>query len=194
MARYISTSKERLVLQANFSIGQRENLQTNFTTSQPQEVQADLSINVTPSKVSQLENDVPYLTSADIEGITEDITELQGDVTELGNNKQDTLISGENIKTINDTSILGSGNIDLSDYATTQDLVNGLATKQDILTQGSGINLYQKAKYIQNDTNTRVSTGIYITNDDCELDIVFYCKSKESLYLFAAIPPQSSRT
>ena len=188
MVHYTSTSKERLVLQANFSIGQRENIQTNFIASQPQEVQADLSINVTPSKVSQLENDVPYLTSADIEGITEDITELQGDVTDLGNNKQDTLISGENIKTINDTSILGSGNIeiDLSDYATTQDLVSGLATKQDILTQGSGINLYQKAKYIQNDTDTRVSTGIYITNDDFELDIVFYCKSRESLYLFQA--------
>ena len=175
-------------MQASFTLGQRENIQVNFSATQPQPVQADLSINVTPSKVSQLENDVPYLTSADIEGITEDITELQGDVTDLGNNKQDTLISGENIKTINDASILGSGNIelDLSGYATTQDLVSGLATKQDILTQGSGINLYQKAKYIQNTTNTRISTGIYVTNDDCELDIVFYCKSKESLYLFQA--------
>ena len=173
-------------MQANFSIGQREDIQTSFIASQPQEVQADLSINVTPSKLSQLENDVPYLTSTDIESITEDITELQGDVTNLGNNKQDTLISGENIKTINDTSILGSGNIeiDLSDYATTQELTNGLATKQNVLTAGSNIELYQKVDYVQNNSNTKVSTGVYITNDNCELDIVFYCKSKESLYLF----------
>lgn len=34
-------------------------------------------------------------------------------VNELVDNKQDTLVSGTNIKTINNTSILGSGNIDI---------------------------------------------------------------------------------
>lgn len=132
MAHYILSLKGRLALQASFTLGQREDIQANLSVTQPQPIQAGLSVNVTPSKVSQLENDVPYLAPADIEGITEDITELQSDVA----NKQDTLISGENIKTINDTSILGSGNIelDLSGYATTQDLENGLATKEDAIT------------------------------------------------------------
>lgn len=34
-------------------------------------------------------------------------------VNELVDDKQDTLVSGTNIKTINHTSILGSGNIDI---------------------------------------------------------------------------------
>ena len=34
-------------------------------------------------------------------------------VNEIIDDKQDTLVSGTNIKTINNTSILGSGNIDI---------------------------------------------------------------------------------
>ena len=49
-----------------------------------------------PTKVSQLENDANYITASDL------------------NAKQDTLISGTNIKTINGESILGSGNITIS--------------------------------------------------------------------------------
>ena len=50
--------------------------------------------------------------------------------------KQDTLVSGTNIKTVNGTSLLGSGNIeistnvDLSDYATKEEL----NAKQDVIT------------------------------------------------------------
>lgn len=49
-----------------------------------------------PSKTSQLTNDSNYITSS-----------------ELGS-KQDTLVSGTNIKTINNQSLLGSGNITIS--------------------------------------------------------------------------------
>ena len=40
-------------------------------------------------------------------------SELIGTVNEIIDDKQDTLVSGTNIKTINNTSILGSGNIDI---------------------------------------------------------------------------------
>lgn len=40
-------------------------------------------------------------------------SELIGKVNEIIDDKQDTLVSGTNIKTINNTSILGSGNIDI---------------------------------------------------------------------------------
>ena len=40
-----------------------------------------------------------------------DITDAQGDITSLQSGKQDTLVSGTNIKTINGNSILGSGNL-----------------------------------------------------------------------------------
>jgi hypothetical protein len=39
--------------------------------------------------------------------------ELIDKVNEIIDDKQDTLVSGTNIKTINNTSILGSGNIDI---------------------------------------------------------------------------------
>lgn len=39
--------------------------------------------------------------------------ELIDKVNEIIDGKQDTLVSGTNIKTINNTSILGSGNIDI---------------------------------------------------------------------------------
>lgn len=58
-----------------------------------------------PTKTSQLTNDSNFITTIPSEYITED--EL---TTEL-NNKQDKLVSSTNIKTINNTSILGSGNI-----------------------------------------------------------------------------------
>lgn len=62
--------------------------------------------------------------------------------------KQDILISGNNIKTINGESILGSGDItieggnvdiDLSNYITKEDLENALTTKQDTLVSGENI-------------------------------------------------------
>ena len=48
-----------------------------------------------------------------INTINTNITTIQWDITSIGNNKQDTLVSGSNIKTINNQSILGSGNLDL---------------------------------------------------------------------------------
>lgn len=40
-------------------------------------------------------------------------SELIGKVNEIIDDKQDTLVSGTNIKTINNQSLLGSGNIDI---------------------------------------------------------------------------------
>lgn len=40
-------------------------------------------------------------------------SELIGKVNEIVDDKQDTLVSGTNIKTINNQSLLGSGNIDI---------------------------------------------------------------------------------
>ena len=41
------------------------------------------------------------------------VSEMEQDISNLETSKQDTLISGENIKTINGESVLGSGNIDI---------------------------------------------------------------------------------
>lgn len=60
-----------------------------------------------PTKVSDLTNDSGFITSSALSGYaTESYVQGYHDST-----KQDTLVSGTNIKTINNESILGSGNI-----------------------------------------------------------------------------------
>lgn len=66
----------------------------------------------------------------EIQNIGNDIEDLQSDIDDLGTeldnldlNKQDKLVSGTNIKTINNQSILGSGNISIESGAV--DSVNG---------------------------------------------------------------------
>lgn len=67
------------------------------------------------------------------------------------NDKQDTLVSGENIKTINNESILGSGNIninvDLTGYATEQWVEDkGYLTSESLTTINSDIDELETSK------------------------------------------------
>ena len=150
------------------------------------------NINQLPTKTSELKNDSGYLTSIPNEYITESELEAKGYLTsvpsdyvteseltntlknyvtdseltnELGT-KQDTLVSGTNIKTINGASILGNGDITIagggdvdltnyvtktelnnkgyltsvpSEYVTDSELTNGLRNKQDTLVSGTNI-------------------------------------------------------
>lgn len=64
-----------------------------------------------PSKVSDLTNDSGFITSS-VNNLTNYYTKTSID-SSLGS-KQDSLVSGTNIKTINNESILGSGNITIS--------------------------------------------------------------------------------
>lgn len=65
------------------------------------------------------------ITPTDKEQIEQAITNLQNDVDDLEENKQDTLVSGENIKTINGESLLGEGNIEIDqDFVKDDDYVH----------------------------------------------------------------------
>lgn len=72
-----------------------------------------------PTKVSQLENDSTYQTKANLdtalEGYakTSDVNSKNALQDEAIQSKQDKLISGTNIKTINNQSLLGEGNISI---------------------------------------------------------------------------------
>ena len=74
-----------------------------------------------PTKTSQLTNDSDYITSS------------YHDST-----KQDTLVSGSNIKTINGNSLLGSGNITISGGTAGVESVNG---KTGAITLAAGTNV-----------------------------------------------------
>lgn len=67
-----------------------------------------------PSKESDLTHDMGYATETYVGGVR---TELESDISE----KQDSLVSGTNIKTINNQSILGEGNISVGGGGGTSD-------------------------------------------------------------------------
>lgn len=80
-----------------------------------------------PTKTSQLENDSKYITADDLPSV-----ELPENIATLDDvaKKQDKLISGENIKTINGQSVLGNGNISIEGGNGNVDL-SGYVTKVD---------------------------------------------------------------
>lgn len=70
-------------------------------------------INNIETDISTINGNITTLSNG-LNEAEQNIQELQNDVDNLETSKQDTLVSGENIKTINNQSILGSGNIELS--------------------------------------------------------------------------------
>ena len=69
-------------------------------------------------------------------------TRVEGVETEM-NDKQDLLVSGTNIKTINNQSILGEGNIEISDYYTKTEADEIFATTTQVNHQAADISALQ---------------------------------------------------
>lgn len=83
----------------------------------------NVSINV-PTKTSDLTNDSNFATTSDVSSAV--------------SGKQDTLISGTNIKTINNESLLGSGNITIDNHFESGESVNSVSIINDLTTGGVG--------------------------------------------------------
>ena len=90
---------------------------TNYATKTELANKADTS--AIPTKTSQIENDSTYQTKANLDTAlesyakTSDVDSKNASQDEAIQSKQDKLISGTNIKTINSQSILGEGNISI---------------------------------------------------------------------------------
>lgn len=115
------------------------------------------------------ENSEP-LSPTDKEQIEQAITNLQNDVSELDTEKQDTLVSGENIKTLNSETLLGEGNIDLNDT---------YYTEQEIDTKISTIN--NAISNVENEIPSKISeltddVGLVTTDVD---DLEYYTKTSD---------------
>ncbi len=82
----------------------------------------NIALNI-PTKTSDLTNDSNFVTSSEVS------TEIQTAVS----SKQDTLVSGTNIKTINNNSLLGSGNIQIEQtYSTTETKIGKWTDGRDL--------------------------------------------------------------
>ena len=136
-----------------------------FTANQS----GNTTVNVTvPTATSQLTNDSGYLTSesdpvysaSPASGIT------SSDISNW-NDKQDELVSGTNIKTINGTSILGSGNITTPDDDTTYSLSKSGGTVTLTGSDGStsSVSVPTATSDLTNDSNF-VSDANYVHTDN----------------------------
>lgn len=80
---------------------------------------------IVPTKVSELENNVGYLTSEVDPTVPAYVKAISVADINTWNSKQNLLISGTNIKTLNSQSLLGSGNITISGGTATDVQIDG---------------------------------------------------------------------
>ena len=121
-----------------------------------------------PTKTSQLTNDSTYQTKANLDTALA----TKADKSSL-NSKQDKLVSGVSIKTINDQSLLGSGNISIESTSITVD--SALSTTSEnpvqnkvitntLQTKANASDIPTKVSQLENDskfaTQTAVATGL----------------------------------
>lgn len=97
-----------------------------------------------PTNVSSFINDSGYITNSALSDYAKksEIPDVSNLATKAEvNAKQDALISGENIKTINGTSLLGSGNIIIESSGGGSEIMDVLDNKTYARTQGSWVDL-----------------------------------------------------
>lgn len=144
---------------------------------------------VVPTKTSELENDSGYITQETDPTIPYYIKQIsQADINSW-NNKQNQLVSGVNIKTINGNNILGSGNIDIdTSYTagtgieiTEENVINNTITSYNDLTDLPTIPT--KTSDLLNDSNFVSST---------ELNQVAFTGSYNDLTNTPSIPTATS--
>ena len=121
-----------------------------------------------PTKTSQLTNDSQYQTKANLDTALA----TKADKSSLAS-RQDKLVSGTNIKTVNNQSILGSGNISIESTSITVDsalsttsenpVQNKVVTKA-LQTKANASDIPTKVSQLENDskfaTQTAVATGL----------------------------------
>ena len=137
------------------------------------------------SYVKDAQNTEP-ITPTDKEQIEEAITNLQNDVNDLEENKQDTLVSGENIKTINGESVLGSGNIeiDLSNYYNKQEIDQSQASQNanisknadDIATLNNNLTNYSLI------TETGSQIALNVNSSNYQMTAILKDKNGNTIY------------
>lgn len=111
------------------------------------------------TKLDSIPETIP--SQSEIDGITANVSALQ---TAMGN-KQDTLVSGTNIKTINSQSILGEGNIEVSGVSEEQaQEIAKIPTLETEIAQKANVSDVPTAQILSDGTNKNyIYSDVYST-------------------------------
>lgn len=93
-------------------------------------------------------------------------SELIGKVNEIIDDKQDALVSGTNIKTINNTSILGSGNIDIQGGGSSYTAGTGINITNDVISVEGVKDQRNTTTTIKTWTGTKAQYDAIVTKDN----------------------------
>ena len=128
---------------------------SSAVTAQISAVKQEIEAKI-PSKVSDLQNDLNFASTGDVKSMISGFTtsadvktqiegynyinsgQAQTQIDNAVSGKQDTLVSGENIKTINNQSLLGSGNIEIQGGGETYSAGEGIGIDADNIISVTG--------------------------------------------------------
>lgn len=167
---------------------------------------------VVPTKLSELQNDEHFITQETDPTVPYYIKTITLSDINSWNNKQDRLVSGSNIKTINNQSILGNGNINVStEYTagtginiTSENVINNTITSYNDLNDLPTIpsktsELLNDSDFVTSDELSNVAfSGSYADlSDTPDLSVYATLDTEELLnyytkeYLFGLLPKVS---
>ena len=163
-----------------------EQAQTQIDNSVSGKVDADIFTAYTANTKTEIDNAVSVKADSSRVDEIEEVTASA--LVELHNTKQDILVSGTNIKTINNESILGSGNIVIqggsgSDYSagTNIDITNNVISVTGITIPTSNTAFTNDAGYVNSgEVETQITSKGYITGYT-ETDPVFQASAASGI-------------
>ena len=144
---------------------------------------------IVPTKTSELINDSGFITQETDPTIPYYIKQItQGDIN-TWNNKQEQLVSGVNIKTVNNNSLLGSGNIDISTTYTAGYGIN-INASNEISNTITSYNDLTDLPTIPTSTSDLINDSDFVTSN--ELSDVAFSGSYADLSNIPEIPDSTS--
>ena len=145
---------------------------------------------IVPTKTSQLTNDSGFITNETDPTVPSYVKAITLADINNWNNKQDLLVSGTNIKTINNTSLLGSGNIDIQSGGT-YTAGNGIDITNNVISNTiTSYNDLTDTPTIPTQTSDLINDSDFVSEDD--LSEVAFTGSYASLSDTPEIPESTS--
>lgn len=145
---------------------------------------------IVPTKTSELTNDSGFISSENDPTVPSYVKSITLADINNWNNKQDLLVSGTNIKTINNTSLLGSGNIEIQSGGTYSAGTGIDITNNVISNTITSYNDLSNTPTIPTQTSDLINDSDFVSEDD--LSEVAFTGSYASLSNIPEIPDATS--